>query len=430
MSRTFASLKYPNYRLWFASTAINSTAVWMQRVAQDWVVLTELTANNATAIGIVTALQFAPQLLFSAYTGVLADRVNQQRLIQLAQVLMTVLSIFTAILLFSDSAQLWHFYLLAFAGGCVQTLDNPARQVFVNQLVPAKSVPNAVALNSAAFNLARLLGPAVAGFTLAAWGSWIVFAINAVLLLVPVLLLAVINPDTLMERTVQPKQRGQFIEGLRYISGRQDIIIITIVSSAVAGLGMNFQLTSAVMAHSEFGRGAGEFGLLGTFMAVGSVTGAIVAAGRTLPRVRTVVGAAIAFGVVEGVLALSPSYYAFAFISIPLGFATLTVITSANAAIQISTAPHLRGRVMSIYIMVFLGSTPIGAPLVGWITNHWGARWGIGFGAISVLLVSFGALIWIWRHWDIQVAWHRRVPFVEVIGPQDRPKPDTSSDAQ
>ncbi|OKL47085.1 MFS transporter [Boudabousia liubingyangii] len=420
MSRTFDSLKYPNYRIWFVGTTFAATAVWMQRVAQDWVVYTEMTNQNAQAIGLVTALQFAPQLFLSPYAGVVVDRLNRRRLIQLTQSLMVIISIVMAVLLYFDVAKLWHFYLLAALGGMVQTFDNPARQIFVNELVPSPSVPNAVGLNSASFNLARMLGPTVAGAALAVTGSWVVFGINALLLLAPVIALGIMKSENFYPSSRVPSGRGQVREGLRYLKQRHDILVIMAVAGVVSCLGLNFQLTSAVMAKEVYHRDAGEFGLLGSFMAIGSLTGALLAARRANPRVRTVVGAAFGFGVIEALLALAPTYWTFAIISIPLGFFALTMITSANAAIQITTDPQMRGRVMSIYTMVFLGVTPVGSPFVGWVANTFGPRWSIMVGAIGSILISAIAALWIYRHWDIVVDMQFSRPFIRVSGSRER----------
>ncbi|AOZ72972.1 MFS transporter [Boudabousia tangfeifanii] len=420
MSKTFASLSIPNYRIWFIGTTFAATAVWMQRVAQDWVVLTDLTNKNATAVGIVTALQFLPQLFLSPYAGKVIDRLDRRRLIQFTQGAMALIAMILSLLLYFEVAHLYHFYILAFLGGLVQTFDNPARQIFVNELVPPRSVPNAVALNSASFNLARMIGPAVAGYTLAWMGSWLVFAVNAALLLGPIIALAVMD-QTEFHPAVHPKRgSGQIREGLRYIMARRDIVAIMVVASVVSCLGLNFQLTSAVMANVEFHRGSADFGLLGSVMAIGSLTGALVAARRAVPRVRTVVAAAFGFGVVEGIMALAPNYYVFAVLAVPLGFFALTMITSANAAIQISCDPMVRGRVMSIYSMVFLGTVPVGAPIIGWISENWGARWGLGVGSIACLLVSGVVGMIVFRKWGIDLQMRSKAPFVEVVGPRDR----------
>ncbi|MBV7362874.1 MFS transporter [Actinomycetaceae bacterium TAE3-ERU4] len=420
MFRTFESFSYLNYRKWFIATMFAGTAVWMQRVAQDWVVYTEMTAQDARAVGYITALQFLPQLLFSPYAGVLVDRLNRRRLIQVTQSAMVIISLIMAFLLYFDLAKLWHFYILAAAGGCVQTIDNPARQIFVNELVPSRLVPNAVSLNSAAFNLARMLGPAAAGVALAFLGSWVVFAANAFILLGPVIMLAIMRIEDLFPAARVSRARGQIMEGLRYLRKRPDIMVITAVASLTSCLGLNFQLTTAVMAREVYGRGPGEFGLLGSFMALGSLAGALVAAGRNTPRVRTVIGATFAFGITEGFLALAPNYWSYALISIPLGFFTLTMIISANAAIQITTDAQVRGRVMAIYTMLFLGATPIGSPLVGWIAQNMGPRWSIGVGAIGSILAALLASLWIYRHWDMNIYMNIHRPFVHVEGPRDR----------
>lgn len=420
MSRTFASLGYHNYRIWFFGSLCAATGVWMQRVAQDWVVFTEMTHHDANAVGIISALQFAPQMFLSPYAGVVADRMNRRRLIQVTQGLMLLTSIVMAVLLATGSAQLWHFYALAAVGGCVQTFDNPARQIFVNELVPSCAVPNAVGLNSASFNLARMLGPAVAGAALAAWGLWVVFAANAVLLAGPIVALAVMDASRLYESSRAARARGQVREGVRYLRGRTDLMVIVVVASVVSCLGMNFQLYSTVMAVSVFNRGAGQYGLLSSIMAIGSLTGALVAARRTRPRVRGVVLAAFVFGIFELGMAASPSYWVYAVLSVPWGFFALTMITSANATIQVTTEPRFRGRVMALYTMLFLGSTPVGSLLAGYVAQAWGPRWPLIIGGVASVLVSALAALWVRSHWDMDVRMHIHRPFVEVVGPSER----------
>ena len=420
MSRTFSSLQYPNYRLWFASNIVASTGTWMQRVAQSWLVLTVLTDNSATALGYTTALQFLPILILSPYAGVIADRANLRRLLQITQLSSAFFTLILGILAVGGWAQLWHVYVIAFVSGCVGAIDSPARQTFVSELVPPKTLPNAVGLNSAAFNVARLLGPAMSGLVIAWVGPGWVFIINALLFLVPVVAVAVMKTDRFFPMEHVTRERGQIAEGFRYVLARTDIVVILIVMGLTSAFSMNFQMTSALMATEVFGKGAGEYGILGSFMAVGALTGALLAARRQYPRVRLVVGASLIFGFCNLALAFSPAYWVFALISIPTGLAMLTMITAANAAIQVSTAPHMRGRVMSVYMMVFLGSTPVGSPVIGWIGDQWGARWSIAFGGVLCIVVSIVAAIWAKRTWNVRIqARLSRHPFT-MYGPRER----------
>jgi MFS family permease len=423
MSSTFASLKYVNYRLWFAGALVANIGTWMQRVGQDWLVLTDLSDDSGLAVGITTALQFAPTLLLSAWAGVLADRVNRRKLLMVTQGAQGVLAFGLGALVLSGHAQLWHVYLFATALGMVAALDQPVRQTFVAELVPAGKLSNAVGLNSTSFNAARLIGPGLAGLLIAAVGTGWVFVINGVSFAATILALLLMRTSELHPMPVAPRARGQIREGIRYVRGRTDILVIMAVIGVVSTFGLNFQMTSALMARAEFGRGAGEYGILGSVLAIGSLAGALLAARRERPRVRLVIGSAFAFGLATGALALMPTYASFAVACIPVGLASLTMLTAANTTIQMSTDPAVRGRVMSLYMMVMLGATPIGSPVVGWIGETFGPRWSIGIGSISALLVSALAAVWAKKRWNVQVRYRVRTrPHLEVRYP-DVPAP-------
>ena len=403
MNSTFASLKYRNYRLWFAGALASNIGTWMQRVAQDWLVLTVLSHNSGVAVGFVTALQFAPVLVLSAWAGVLADRIDRRTLLIATQAGQGVLAVGLGALVLGGHAQLWHVYIFAALLGCVSAIDGPVRQTFVAEMVPAAQLSNAVGLNSASFNAARLIGPGLAGLLIAAVGTGWVFMINGVTFAATIFALTSMRIGQLRSFPHAPRAKGQIREGVRYVRGRSDILVIMVVVGVVSTFGLNFQLTSAMMARTVFGKGAGEYGILGSVLAIGSLGGALLAARRERPRVRLVIGSAFAFGIASGAMALMPSFATYAIASIPVGFASLTMMTAANTTIQITTAPAVRGRVMALYMMVFLGATPIGSPVVGWIGEHYGARWSIGVGAITALLVSAAAALWTSRHWSLQV---------------------------
>lgn len=419
-SRTFQSFAYHNYRLWFASNFSFSTGAWMQRVAQDWLVLTVLTDHSGFAVGIVTGLQFLPQLLFSLVAGLLADRFDPRRIIQSGYLLLSSSGLILGLLTVNGLAQLWHVYILAFLLGTAESITSPARQAFVSSVVPAEALTNAVALNSAAFNGARLVGPGVAGLVIAAVGSGWVFLANAGFFLIPVLTLAFMRTSELHRSKRKPRQKGLIREGWRYVLGRSDLVAIIIIATVVGMLGLNFQLTQAVMATQVFGKGAGEYGMLGSIMAIGSMIGAIFAARRRTPRVGVVIAAAFCFGIAEGLCALAPTYLSFAIALVPTGFCVITLLTGANTAIQISTDPEIRGRVLSIYLLFFLGCTPIGSPVIGWVAEHWGARWSLGVGAISALVVSTAVAIWVRHSWQVEVKIASHKPFLEIYGPRER----------
>ncbi len=416
MSQTFASLKFFNYRVWFVAALIANIGTWMQRVAQDWLVLTDLSNSSGVAVGVVTALQFAPALFLSPWAGVLADRLDNRRLLMVTQGAQGVLALALGGLVLSGRAELWYVYVLATLLGVATAFDGPARQTFVASMVPDSGLPNAVALNSASFNAARMIGPGLAGLLIAAVGGtgW-VFLINGVSFAATIGAMMLMRRTELRPRPRVERAKGQLRAGVAYVRHRSDIMVIMIVAGVVSALGLNFQLTSALMATTVFGKGAGEYGILGSILAIGSLGGALMAARRKRPRVRLVIGAAFAFGLAAGAMSLMPTYATFAVASIVVGFCTLTMLTSANAAIQVSTDPAFRGRVMSLYMMVLMGSTPLGSPLVGWIGETFGARWSIGVGAIASLVVAVGALLWTRKHWNFELRYRvRSRPHVQV----------------
>jgi MFS family permease len=413
LSPTFRSLHNPNYRRYAAGGVVSNTGTWMQRVAQDWLVL-QLTANSGLAIGITTGLQFLPFLLLSPLAGLVADRIPKRRLLQLTNIGMAVPALVLGLLAVTGTAQIWHVYALALVLGVASAFDAPARQSFVSELVDGDDLTNAVGLNSASFNAARLVGPALAGVLIAALGGgvvatgWVILA-NAVSYAAPVMTLRSLDARTLHTPEPMRREPGQIRAGVSYVLGRPDLMLILGIVFFAGTFGLNFQLTSALMATEVFDRGATEYGLLGTFLAVGSLTGSLVAARRTEVRMRLVLVAALAFGVLEMVAGLMPTYLTFALMTPLLGLSALTMITAANSFMQLHTDPLLRGRVMALYMMIFIGGTPLGAPLVGWIGEVAGARWTLlGGGAATVLGVLASALLF-WR------AERRRTAAVELL---------------
>jgi MFS family permease len=416
MSATFSSLKYTNYRIWFGAGLVANIGTWMQRIGQDWIVLTDLSDNSGIAVGVTTALQFLPVLLLSPWAGLLADRLPRRRLLMATQGAMGVLALALGVLVLSGHVELWHVYLFALALGVVSALDNPVRQTFVAEMVPAERLPNAVGLNSASFNAARLIGPGVAGLLIAAVGAGWVFLINGVTFGATIAALAFMRVRELRTMPSAPRAKGQIREGVQYVRRRTDIVVIMVVMTVVSAFGLNFQLTSAMMARVEFGKGAGEFGILGSVLAIGSLTGALLAARRDRPRVRLVIGSAFAFAVTTAVMALMPTYELYMLACIPVGLASLTMMTAANSTLQMSTDPVMRGRVMALYMMVFLGATPVGSPIVGWIGEAFGPRWSILVGSIATAAVAAGATVWAVRNWHLRLRY--RVlprPRLEVV---------------
>lgn len=421
MSTTFASLSIRNYRIWFFGALVANVGTWMQRIGQDWLVLTELTDHDGLAVGVVTALQFAPAVVLTPFAGVLADRVDPRRLLVVTQAVMGALAAILGVLVLGGHAQLWQVYVLALALGVASAFDAPARQVFVSELVPRERLGNAVSLNSASFNAARLVGPGIAGVAIAAVGTGWVFLINALSFAATIAAMLAMRTSELQRLPRTPRGSGQLRAGLRYVRGRSDIVVILVVLFVVAALGLNFQLTSAVMATEVFHRDADGYGVLGSVLAIGSLAGALLAARRVRPRVRLVIGAAFGFGLASLAMALAPTYLLFALATIPVGFFSLTMITAANTAIQLGTDPAMRGRVMSLYVVVLFGATPVGSPIVGWVAEAWGGRWSILVGAISAILVAAGAALWTRRRWGVEVTYERRPrPHLVFTHPEER----------
>jgi MFS family permease len=391
----FRSLSLFNYRLWFIGALVSNVGTWMQRTAQDWVVLTDLTDHNAVAVGITMALQFGPQLLLLPVSGLIADRVDRRKLLMLTQGLMALLGLGLGLIMLFGVAELWQVYGFALALGIVSAIDAPARQAFVSELVSDRSIPNAVALNSASFNGARLIGPALAGILIAAVGAGWVFMINVATFVVMLAALKMIRTSELRPSPRASRERGQIRAGFRYVASRPDIVVILVIVFLIGTFGLNFAIFTATMATVEFGRGASEYGALSSILAIGSVAGALLAARRDRPRMGVAILAAIAFGFACLVAGVMPGYWSFAVSLIAVGFCSMTLLTSANAYVQTTTVPVLRGRVMAVYMAILAGGTPIGAPLVGWVSNQYGPRWALGVAAVSGILAGLIALAWM-----------------------------------
>ncbi|GAB2455229.1 MFS family permease [Conyzicola lurida] len=414
MSAMFRSLSGINYRLWFGGALVSNIGTWMQRTAQDWIVLTMLTDNDAVAVGITMALQLGPQLLLVPWSGLIADRFDRRKLLMLTQSLMAALGVALGLMVLFGVAELWHVYAFAFALGVVSAIDAPARQAFVSELVSEKDLPNAVSLNSASFNAARLVGPAVAGVLTVAVGAGWVFLINAITFAATFVSLALLRRDKLRVSERAPREPGQLLEGFRYVAKRPDIIAIMVAVFIVGTFGLNFAIFTATMARVEFDHGAGEFGLLSSVLAIGSVTGALLSARREKPRMLILFSAAAAFGVSCAISAVMPTFTTFALALILVGFSSITFMTTANSMVQTTTEPVMRGRVMALYMAIFMGGTPIGAPVVGWVSNEFGPRWALGVGAASGILAALVGVVWMVVSNDLRVHRHptRRIRFV------------------
>jgi MFS family permease len=392
--RLFAALRVRNYRVYFTGALVSNVGTWMQRVAQDWLVL-ELSGGSGLAVGITTALQFLPMLLFSPYGGLIADRFDKRTILRITQSWMALSAGALGLLAILGVAQTWHVFGLAFVFGLGTAFDNPARQAFVSEVVTREQLPNAIGLNSASFNAARLVGPAVAGLVIAGFGTgWAILA-NAVSYLSFIIAIAMIDPKRLQPGKRTERAKRQIREGLSYIRGRRDILLVMCTVFFVGTFGMNFQMTSALMAQQTFGKGASEYGILGTFMAVGSLAGALIGARRdTAPRGRFIVGGAIVFCLIEIIVGLMPTYWSYAAMLPVLGLSSLLTLNAANMSVQMGVDPQLRGRVMAIYMVLLQGGTPIGAPLLGWIGEVFGPRWTlIGGGGLALIGVVISTIV-------------------------------------
>jgi MFS family permease len=401
----FRSLSGYNYRVWFIGALVSNIGAWMQATTQNWVVLTELTENDAVAVGFTVALQFGPQLLLVPITGLIADRFDRRKILMVTQSLLMVLAVGLGLLLVLGHAELWHLYAFALGLGIVNAIDAPARQTFVSDLVAEGNMSNAVALNSASFNAARLIGPAFAGFLIVLVGSGWVFLINAVTFLAVIGALLMLRTSQLQRMPRAPRSRGQLVAGVRYVARRPDLVVVFVIVFLIGAFGMNFPIFSSTMA-VEFGRGAGEYGLLSSILAIGSLTGALLAARRERARMRVIIAAAGFFGLAALVAALMPTYWLFAVSTIFIGFGAVTMLTTANGYVQTTTEPAVRGRVMALYMAILMGGAPIGAPIVGWVANEAGPRWALGVAAVASVVAFAIGLTWLVVSRGLRVARH------------------------
>lgn len=392
----FRSLRVRNYRLYASGQLISLTGTWMQRVAQDWLVL-ELT-NSGTALGVVTALQFGPSLLLGPWGGVLADRLDKRKVLLITQSAIALVALALGLLDVSGVVQYWHVLVLATLLGVITAVDTPVRQSFVIEMVGRDDLTNAVGINSTIFNTGRILGPAVAGVMITAMGTGWAFIANAASSLGVLTGLMLMRRDELFPSPPIRRARGQLREGLRYVLGRRDLIVTMILIFVFGTFGLNFAITCALMAKQVFHRGASGYGLLSTALAVGAFCGAVLATRRTKrPTVLFLLVTAAAFSVAEIATGVMPSFAWTAVALVPTGLAMLSVTTAANSHVQLGVSPTMRGRVMALYLVCFMGGTPFGAPVIGWLAGVAGPRWGLVGGGL-MCLISVAALgIWVAR---------------------------------
>jgi len=391
----FRSLRIRNFRLYAGANLVNNTGTWMQRIAQDWLVLQ--LSDSGLALGVVTALQFAPILVLSLYGGMLADRYDKRRLMMLTQATMGLAALVLGLLVLTDSVALWHVFVIAGSLGVAAAMDMPIRQSFASEIVGTDNLSNAVSLNSAIFNAARLVGPAIAGLMIAAAGddTGPVFLLNAGSYVVTILALRFMRTAELQRSPEVPRGRGQLRAALSYVNSHPDIKAAMLLVFVVGTFGLNFQITMALMVTDVYGKGAEAFGLLSTAFAAGSLSGALLSTRRAgRPRQRTLYIAALLFGLLEVAAGLMPVYLSFAIVLIPTGAAALTFMVAANSFVQLGIDPTMRGRVMALYFMAFMGGTPVGAPVVGWMGETLGAPVGLiaGGGIVAVAALAMALI--------------------------------------
>jgi MFS family permease len=393
LSRAFRAMENFNFRLWTAGGLVSNIGTWMQRVAQDWIVLTQLTHHDATAVGIVTGLQFAPQLLLLPWTGLAADRFNQRKLLMVTQASMGVLATALGVLTISGRVRLWHVYVFAFVFGAAAALDAPVRQIFIGELVGDEHLPSAIGLNSTSFFAGQMIGPAVAGLVIAKIGTGWAFLLNGLSFGAVLLSMYLLRIQELRTNARASRAPGAFIEGLRYVWARPDLRSILVMLFLIGTFGLNFPIFISTMAVNVFHADARGFGLLSSIMAIGTMSGALLAAGRDKPNFGSLLLGTGVFGVGCTLAAFSPGYWWFAAALAVIGVAALTFTNGTNSMMQLSTKATMRGRVMAIRVGVALGGTSIGAPIVGWVANHFGPRWALGIGAVSAFLAALVAAL-------------------------------------
>jgi MFS family permease len=390
---TFGSLKVRNYRLYFIGQVVSVSGSWMQRVAQSWLVL-HLTGSGV-ALGVVAALQFLPMLVLGAWGGALADRVDKRRVLMLTQAVMGFLALALGVVTLTGSVRLWMVYLLALLLGLVTAMDNPARQSFVMEMVGRGQVTNAVSLNSAVFTGARVVGPALAGILISLVGTGWCFVVNAVSFGAVVLALVAMDPARL-QRSNTPARRGLVKEGLRFVWSRPDIRLPLAILAVVGTLALNWTVILPLLAQDTFHGGPGTYGLLFAMLGLGSLAGALFTASRREPSGGLLLGSLAAFGVLMAVAAVAPTLPLEVLALVPTGMAALVFQTTSNSLIQLRSEPALRGRVMALYSVLFIGTTPIGAPIVGWVAQQAGPRAALVLGATAIL-VTAGVAAWLAR---------------------------------
>jgi MFS family permease len=399
----FRSLRVRNYRLYASGQLVSLTGTWMQRVAQDWLVLT--LTNSGTALGIVTALQFGPSLVLGLWGGVLADRYDKRKLLLATQSSLALVALVLGLLDVGGVVQYWHVLVLAGALGVITSIDTPVRQSFVVEMVGRHELANAVAINSTIFNAGRVLGPAIAGVMISGVGTGVVFLVNAVSSVAVLVGLALMRTAELFPAPALGRARGQLRAGFSYVRGRPDLVLTMVLVFVIGTFGLNFQITTALLAKQVFHRTASGYGLLSTALAVGACVGAVLATRRVRrPTQLFLIVAALVFSVLEIGAGSMPNFDATAVLLVPTGVLMLTFTTAANASVQLGVEPTMRGRVMALYLVCFMGGTPVGAPIIGWVAGAFGPRWGLVGGGLICLFAALGLAALIARRRGLTAA--------------------------
>lgn len=399
----FHSLRGHNYRLWAGGALVSNLGTWMQRIGQDWLVLTVLTDHSATAVGWVMALQFGPALLLLPLSGHAADHMDRRKLLLFTQAAAGLLALGLGIVTLLGVVQLWQVYGFALLLGCVTAFDAPARQAFVSDLVRDESLANAVALNSASFNAARMVGPAIAGLLIAAVGEGWLFLINAASYGAVLVSLGWLRVHELHPHPPPERARGGLMAGLHYVRQRPDLVAVLVMLALIGTFGFNFAIFISTMSVTVFHGDARQYGWLTSAMAVGTMSGALLSARRPFPGMVLMGGASAVFGITLALAAVMPTPWTFAIVLFVVGLAALTFMTASNSMMQLTTERGMRGRVLALRIAVVMGGTPIGAPLVGWVVDRFGARWALGVGALSGVAAAGVALAYLVRHRNLRV---------------------------
>ncbi|MGH3661199.1 MAG: MFS transporter, partial [Micromonosporaceae bacterium] len=407
IANTFRSLKVRNYRLFVGGQIVSLIGTWMQFIAQEWLTL-QLSGDSGAALGIVAALQFSPVLFLSLYGGKLADRHDKRKLIIGANAIWMVLSLALGLLVVTGTAELWHVFVFAATFGCVNAIEVPTRQAFVSELVGHDLLPNALSLNAAVFNSARIVGPAAAGLLIAWLDTGPVILLNALTYVGPTIAMLLISP-ALLNRAETPPSDTRISDGLKYVKRRSDLLLPLALVLVVGGLGFNFPVTLALLSKTEFHQGAASFGLLSSALAIGALAGAFASSGRRgRPSVYAVIVGALAFGVFELTVGFAMNYLMAAVLLVAAGFAMIYFAQAANQRLQLATESAYRGRVMSLYVLVFMGSKPLCAPLVGWISEQFGARAGLWLGGGAAVVAAALVLLVRSRRRNVRFELHAR----------------------